>query len=100
MIIKATKDLVIAFLHCNSIQKFRFEGNNFDKVSKGFFEFLFFHLMFHDISPSLKGNVKYFRTLLGYMKEVTKSKSVYVQNISKTKNLDLNCLDLQSTDTQ
>ena len=37
---EATKDLLLAFLHCNSFEAFKFEGNKFEDKSKSLFNFL------------------------------------------------------------
>ena len=100
---EATKDLLMAFLHCNSFEVFKFEGNNFEDKSKSLFQFFLSHLKFSNLtlnlSDSLNG-VTSFITLLEYMKEVPTVKSVYVENVSKVRHLNLNCLDHQTTKMQ
>ena len=100
---EATKDLLLAFLHCNSFEVFKFEGNKFEDKSKSLFKFLLSHLKFSGLSLNLSGSldgVTSFITLLEYMKEVPTVKSVYVENVSKVHHLNLNCLDHQSTNMQ
>ena len=96
----ATKDLIIAFFHCNSFQTFKFKGNQFSKKNESLFEFLLSHLKFSSSSLNLSSNwhhLSSFITLLGYMKKVPTNKSKYVASISKVNTLNLNGLDQQST---
>ena len=99
---EATKELLIAFLHCNSFERFKFEGNKFEDKSKSLFKFLLSHLNFSGSSLSNLDDVTSFITLLEYMKEVPTVKSVLVENVSKVHhlNLSMNFVDHQLTDTQ
>ena len=99
---EATKELLIAFLHCNSFERFKFEGNKFEDKSKSLFKFLLSHLNFSGSSLSNLDDVTSFITLLEYMKEVPTVKSVLVGNVSKVHhlNLSMNFVDHQPTDTQ
>ena len=98
---EATKELV-AFLFCNSLLRFEIAGNQFSKKIKLLFKFLLSHLKFSDLSLNLSANLDdlaSFITLLEYMKEVPTHKSCYVENISKIRKLNLNCLNHQTTGT-
>ena len=99
----ATQHLIIAFLHCNSFQTFKFKGNQFNKDSELLFEFLLTHLEFSSSSIDFGDNWPHltsFITLIGYMKGVPPNKSKYVRNISKVHTLNLSCLDQQSAGKQ
>ena len=100
---EATKDLLLAFLHCNSFEAFKFEGNKFEDKSKSLFKFLLSHLKFSGLSLNLSDSldgITSFITLLEYMKEVSTVESVYVENVSKVRQLNLNCLGHQTTNMQ
>ena len=98
---KATKDLLMAFFHCNSFEAFKFEGNQFKHKSKVLFQFFLHHLKFSGFSLNLSSNLDYitsFLTILEYVKELPPIiNSPFIENISKVKHLDLNCLTQQTS---
>ena len=96
---EATKELIVAFFHCKSLKTFKYEGNQFTRKSKMLFNFLLCHINYSDSTMNLSGNrddILSFITLLTYVKEVPVNKSVYVENISKITDLNLNCLSIQA----
>ena len=97
---EATKDLIIAFLHCNSFETFKFEGNQFKDESKALFQFFLSHLKFSGFSLNLSRNsddITSFLTIIEYVKELPPINSVFIEKISQIKHLDMNRLTQQTS---
>ena len=91
----ATKAIATAMFYWNVFEVFEFQGNKFSRDNISVFNFLLCHLKFSSLSINLSDNLddlSSFIILLGYMREVNPDRSVYVENISKITDLNLNCL--------
>ena len=90
---EAARDLVLSILHLNTLEILKLEQNHFSKIHKNMFYFLMNNLQFCALKIDLNDvdSIKAFIALLEYMTIVSIDVSRFVDNISITKNLSLNC---------
>ena len=97
-----TEELVVSILHLNELELLTLDKNHFSDTHKKVFHFLVNNLKFSeceiDFSGDVDGIIAYI-ILLEYMATVSVNVSDFVHNISKIKNLSLDC-SKQSTTLQ
>ena len=92
---KGAEDLVVSILYLNALETLRLKENRFSTNHERVFHYISNNLQFSDSEIDFSDDIDSvisFLTLLEYMTIISVNVSQFVDNISKVKNLKLNCL--------